>query len=284
MNWYMAVLKKYFVFSGRARRKEFWFFVLFSTIISILLSVVDVMVGTYNTFSGTGLLSQLYSLAVFIPYIAVTVRRLHDINKSGWWIMMPLGVIIIVGIFAAIVIPSMGENASPVVGVFIGLVSLASMITMLVFLVTDSDQGPNKYGENPKNNMEPVFNIEKPLQQFQNNDPFATESRNNKPVNTNIYTVTLLGVGHRTPPITIALNTEIIVGRSANANIVIDNKYISGQHLSLHLTQNNEVVVTDLGSSNGTYIQGIKLTPNANYTLHQNEHLVIGSEDIVYTI
>ncbi len=282
MNWYMEVLKKYFVFSGRARRKEFWFFVLFNAIISVALAFVDAMAGTM--VYGTGLISQLYSLAVFIPAIAVTVRRLHDTDKSGWWILMPTGVIMAVGILAAVLMPTMREDASPVLAILIGLIALASMVVMFIFMVTDSNPGANKYGENPKNSIEPVFNPEKPLQQFQNNDPFSAGTRNDTLVNSNIPTVTLLGVGHRTPPISIAPNAEIIVGRSANANVAIDNKYISGQHLSLRISQNNEVIVTDLGSSNGTYIQGVKLVPNTSYTLHPNEHLVIGSEDIVYTI
>ena len=83
MNWYLGVLKKYADFNGRARRKEYWVFVLFNLIISCVLSVIDVFVGTYSAAMGVGILSGLYALGVLIPGIAVTVRRLHDTGRSG---------------------------------------------------------------------------------------------------------------------------------------------------------------------------------------------------------
>ena len=90
MNWYFKVLKKYAVFGGRARRKEYWFFVLFSVIITIVLVIVDSMIGRFDSESGLGLLSGIYSLAVFIPSVAVLVRRLHDTSRSGWWLLIAL--------------------------------------------------------------------------------------------------------------------------------------------------------------------------------------------------
>ena len=118
MDWYLAVLKKYAVFSGRARRKEYWFFVLFNIIISIVLSIIDISIGT-GTAEEPGMLSIIYSLAIIIPSLAVSVRRLHDTDRSGWWLLILL-------------IP------------FIGL------IVMLVFMLLDSSPGTNKYGANPK--------------------------------------------------------------------------------------------------------------------------------------
>lgn len=119
MSWYLAVLKKYAVFSGRARRKEFWYFTLFNVIVSIVLAAVDAAIGTLNTDSGIGLLSGIYSLAVIIPSIAVSVRRLHDIGRSGWWVL-------------------------------IGLIPLVGAIVLLIFNVQDSQPGENQYGPNPK--------------------------------------------------------------------------------------------------------------------------------------
>lgn len=118
MDWYLAVLKKYAVFSGRARRKEYWFFVLFNIIISITLSIIDISIGT-GTAEGPGILSIIYSLAIIIPSLAVSVRRLHDTDRSGWWLLILL-------------IP------------FIGL------IVLLVFMFLDGSPGTNKYGANPK--------------------------------------------------------------------------------------------------------------------------------------
>ena len=119
MNYYMDVLRKYFVFSGRARRKEYWMFILFNILISIGLSIVDRVTGLYSAESGVGLLSTIYSLAVLIPSIAVGVRRLHDTNRSGWWMLICL-------------VPFIGS------------------IVLLVFFVLDSDPGTNQYGPNPK--------------------------------------------------------------------------------------------------------------------------------------
>ncbi len=76
MSWFVEALKKYAVFSGRSRRKEYWYFVLFVVIVSIVLSIIDSLFGTYHRESGTGLLSGIFSLAILIPSLAVSVRRL----------------------------------------------------------------------------------------------------------------------------------------------------------------------------------------------------------------
>jgi uncharacterized membrane protein YhaH (DUF805 family) len=116
MNWYLEVLKKYAVFSGRARRKEYWMFFLFNIIITVVLGVID------GIISEQGVISSLYSLAVLIPGIAVTVRRLHDIGRNGWWF-------------------------------FLALVPIIGTIVLIVFMVKDSQPGENQYGQNPKNGI-----------------------------------------------------------------------------------------------------------------------------------
>jgi len=113
MNWYLEVLKKYAVFRGRARRKEYWYFVLFNTIINIVLSGID------SVTTGIGLLAGLYTLAVLIPSIAVSIRRLHDTDRSGWWIL-------------------------------IALIPIIGWIVLLIFMVQDGKPGENQYGLNPK--------------------------------------------------------------------------------------------------------------------------------------
>jgi uncharacterized membrane protein YhaH (DUF805 family) len=82
MNYYFAVLSKYATFTGRARRSEFWYFMLFNMIISIALAIVDRALNM-------AFLNTIYSLAVFLPSLAVSVRRLHDVNKSGWFYLVP---------------------------------------------------------------------------------------------------------------------------------------------------------------------------------------------------
>ena len=83
MNYYLTVLKKYVVFTGRARRAEYWQFTLFSTIISAVLFFIG-MAMDFDILRG------LYSLAVLLPTIAVGVRRMHDVNKSGWFFLIPI--------------------------------------------------------------------------------------------------------------------------------------------------------------------------------------------------
>lgn len=113
MEWYLKVLQNYVGFSGRARRKEYWMFVLFNFIAGIILGIIEAIIGL------PGILSGLYSLAILIPSLALVFRRLHDTGKSGWWIL-------------------------------ISLVPIAGSIILLVFMCLDSDAGTNKYGPNPK--------------------------------------------------------------------------------------------------------------------------------------
>ena len=113
MNWYLDVLKKYAVFEGRARRKEFWMFFLFNLIIAFVLGILEGMIGT------GGFLGVAYALAVFVPYLAVSVRRLHDTGRSGWFLL-------------------------------IGLIPIVGVIVLIVFFAQDSHAGPNNWGPNPK--------------------------------------------------------------------------------------------------------------------------------------
>ncbi len=118
MNWYLEVLRKYAVFSGRARRKEYWMFFLFNLIIFFVLGFIEGFLRIAPQISGS-VLATFYALGVLIPGIAVGVRRLHDTNRSGWWLL-------------------------------ISLVPLIGAIVILVFMVQDSQPGDNQYGQNPK--------------------------------------------------------------------------------------------------------------------------------------
>ena len=120
MSWYLEVLQKYAVFDGRARRKECWMFILINVLVSLVLVAIDNLIGTFSPQMGSvGLLQGLYSLAILIPSLAVTVRRLHDTGRTGWWVLISL---------------------VPVIG---GLI-------LLIFMVLDSEPGTNEYGPNPK--------------------------------------------------------------------------------------------------------------------------------------
>ncbi|PLX21792.1 DUF805 domain-containing protein [Candidatus Parcubacteria bacterium] len=103
MNYYLAVLKKYAVFNGRARRAEYWYFVLFNMIFAMVLGIIQNTLGL-STEDG-GPLTDIYQLAVFIPSIAAAVRRMHDVNKSGWFVLIPL-----YNLFLAVTAGDKGEN------------------------------------------------------------------------------------------------------------------------------------------------------------------------------
>ena len=83
MNYYLKVLKNYTLFTGRARRSEYWYFALFSTIISFSLSFAELTLEVPY-------ISTFYSFAVMLPSIAVGVRRMHDVGKSGWYLLIPI--------------------------------------------------------------------------------------------------------------------------------------------------------------------------------------------------
>lgn len=123
MNWYLAVINKYVDFSGRARRKEYWMFFVFNIIISFVVALVGGLIGGRDGLL-TVSLPGLYTLFIFLPSLAVTVRRLHDTNRSGWWIL-------------------------------ISLVPFFGALILFVFTILDSDPDTNTYGPNPKLAAEP---------------------------------------------------------------------------------------------------------------------------------
>jgi len=118
MKWYLKVLKQYADFNGRATRSEYWFFVLFNLIFSIAAVILDNTLGLAIKNVGYGPIYGLYILAVFIPSLAVSVRRLHDVGKSGWMLL-------------------------------VAFIPLIGAIWLLVLYVTDSQPGSNKWGPSP---------------------------------------------------------------------------------------------------------------------------------------
>ena len=117
MDWYLKVLRNYFNFEGRARRKEYWMFFLFNLIISFAIGIVDGIVGLKVGYMGT--LGLLYSLGILLPSIAVGTRRLHDIDRSGWWQL-------------------------------IGLIPIIGVIVLIVWYASEGNTGSNRFGPDPK--------------------------------------------------------------------------------------------------------------------------------------
>ncbi len=176
MKWYLMVIKKYTVFSGRSRRKEFWMFILFDIIFIIAARILDEMLGLNYSGSGRfggGYIGLLYSLFILVPSISVTVRRFHDIGKSGWvyfrfMLAAMLGVFIYIfalvysaiksgvfkGGFDGFDMETIAQFVIPTL-IFI-LFILVIGVWQLVLLVRDSQPGANKYGPNPKEGEMPV--------------------------------------------------------------------------------------------------------------------------------
>lgn len=112
MSWYLQAIKNYCNFSGRARRREYWMFVLISAVIAFVLGIIDEIVGIK-------LFTSLYSLFILIPELSLTFRRLHDIDKSAWWL-------------------------------FIAFVPIVGAIILFVFSVKPGTVGTNRYGDDPR--------------------------------------------------------------------------------------------------------------------------------------
>ena len=131
MEWMLMPLKRYAEFSGRSRRKEYWMWFLFLIIVTIITTYLDILFGLGGSATGTqegasvsfnvnfGLITILFMLAVFLPNLAVGVRRLHDLDKSGWMIL-------------------------------IGLIPLFGALYLLFLFTQPGTVGPNRFGPDPK--------------------------------------------------------------------------------------------------------------------------------------
>lgn len=113
-----SCFRQYVGFSGRARRSEYWWFFLFTVLVSIVTSVLDSILGTMSEDTNVGVIGSIASLALLLPSIAVAIRRLHDTSRSGWWIL-------------------------------IGLIPIIGWIILIVFYCQDS-HGDNEHGPSPK--------------------------------------------------------------------------------------------------------------------------------------
>ena len=148
--------RKYIVFSGRAQRSEFWWFFLFTFVISVVLGIVGSFVSALQFLEG------VFSLAVLLPSLAVTVRRLHDTNRSAWWLLIYAGIVfvwvlggIVLGVVNEVQNPEIVEsesfenwNGATAYFIVCGLISVAGAITLLILCAMSGTPGPNRYGPN----------------------------------------------------------------------------------------------------------------------------------------
>lgn len=172
MEWMFMPLKRYADFSGRSRRMEFWMWTLFQVLLAFAVMVVLLMLVGGAAMSGDPtqlmavggaalvlyLLYLLAALIFFIPNLAVTVRRLHDTNRSGWWVMLFWGPYLLM-IVASVILSASATSGVPAEGTLMagGLVSLVSMLALLVgslvllvFMFLEGTRGPNRFGADPK--------------------------------------------------------------------------------------------------------------------------------------
>jgi len=158
MNMIEAVkscFKKYFQFRGRARRSEYWYWILFTVLASVLFTIIDTFL--FSNLAATGIepTGLIFSLVTFVPGLSVTWRRLHDTNRSGWWYGGAILAFIFAGIIvgASLIATGFSYNfgtAGGILAVIFGLLALVWVITILVFTIQDSQYGENRFGPNPK--------------------------------------------------------------------------------------------------------------------------------------
>lgn len=118
MNAFVTALKRYAKFSGRAGRPEYWYFSLIYLLASVILAVLDMIAGWYDPKVGMGVLSAIFTIGLLLPSLAVSVRRLHDTGRNGWWML-------------------------------IAFVPLVGVIVLLVFMAQRSEAAPNAWGDGP---------------------------------------------------------------------------------------------------------------------------------------
>jgi len=137
MEWYIGVLKKYTVFTGRARRKEFWMFMLFNYIVYFVLYILAYILAHLTWLQDILYIPYIYYLAVLFPALGVSIRRLHDTNRSGWFLLLYF-------------IPSIIISKAELFSLTYTLTSSVALIIFIIFTVQEGTPGDNKYGPDPK--------------------------------------------------------------------------------------------------------------------------------------
>jgi uncharacterized membrane protein YhaH (DUF805 family) len=180
MGWMLMPLKRYADFSGRSRRMEFWMWQVFKLLVGFVFGLLFlVMFGAAFARMAQGgdpgeliaasvgavllwLVYMIFCLAILVPDFAVAVRRLHDTNRSGWWVLAPIGSyfigLILVGVTAGAGVSMQPDDqagsgllaAGGIVALLTGLVTLALMLVLIVFMFLDGTPGTNRYGPDPK--------------------------------------------------------------------------------------------------------------------------------------
>ena len=256
MSYFLnAVVHHYADFSGRARRKEYFLFVLFSLIVGFVAWLIDGMLIIFDR--GFPIVSLLWQLFLFLPGWAVAVRRLHDVGKSGWFLLIAL---------------------IPVVG----------SIWLFVLYCTDGQPGINAYGPNPKElqaqaGRPPYHRHEGQLRNtvvtrdaypLERKSPVVRASR------TRYFIQGQTGDGstvHVEIPGGLLAQEGAVLGRSSqSSNLVVNDSTLSRRHARLY-SEANSLYVEDLESTNGTRINGILLNPRTPTPVRQGDEIAFGA-------
>jgi uncharacterized membrane protein YhaH (DUF805 family) len=147
IDWATRPLKKYADFTGRAPRAEFWWFYLGTLVAYLVAMIVDSLVGI-ELLGPYGLFTLLIAVALILPGLAATVRRLHDTNRSGWWVLIAVVPYFIMGVMMGRSMAS-GDTAGMASAGLVGLIALAGGIAMIVFMVLPGNKGDNRFGPDP---------------------------------------------------------------------------------------------------------------------------------------
>jgi len=254
-SWKLSPLQILFSFQGRINRLDFWLYSLIPVgIMTLGLFLLIPYIDEYGRYTQNPspltiiVFLMIMAVAIWIS-LAVQAKRWHDIDRSAWWMLL-------------------------------NLVPYAYLVLFFVLGFLKGTEGPNRFGPDPleqtagqaKHPEEIIVHAEPVLGSGPGALPGSRRS------------VTLLGQGHNAPPIVLEEGVEITVGRSRRATVVLNDQFVSSLHLALRLNERGEVTVRDLGSTNGTYLQGRRLAPNQTSVLRPGEKLAIGSENIVYVL
>lgn len=159
MKWYIRVLKQYANFGGRARRKEYWMFILFHLLIMLVLGVIDI--GVQYADGENYFLLPIYTVATMLPHAAVMVRRLHDTGRSAWWLLLAIIPTVISWLILLVLTSSfsLGEQTapsttSPGAELLVRLIPAIGGVWLLIYMIMEGNWEANEYGEDPKKEVE----------------------------------------------------------------------------------------------------------------------------------
>ena len=263
---YKTCIRKYVVFEGRARRSEYWYFVLCNTIIRLILGAYGTTVlFSYDSYyavmaSPVSAIAGLYVLFIFLPDLAVTVRRLHDTGRSGAYIL-------------------------------ISLIPLVGPILLLVRLCTDSDMCTNRYGESPKYSSDPIFYGER---NYYHSDERSDENQAPVPV----YLADTAGLTVPSEAVVVTCISGPIAGQAAEGKAVYigrdpnlcqlvfpqDTKGVSRVHCMV-VAKDGGIEVRDMKSTYGTYrIDGTRFQPDIAVRVSSGTTFYLGYEKNIVSV